>query len=414
MRRVEATERIWDFFVSMHNRIENIAGLDEIIAFMYYRVATVIPGDPHSGCLKLQTFTGTELNLVIYLLAGRHGPDFQLTFKGVRSSIRFKNAERDIMEKLGESAMYVHARPIWHRDEECLIAATSSCDQGLQERAIIRTLIRTGGRASDIRIVDYRYHLEETVDHFNQPVIRLRTPSLKNRRGDVVESWISGEGYRDLKAWLQKRKTIFPDSPYLFITTKGDQVSAESISVSLATLSEFAGYAKRFFSSHSGRMSFACRLAAKVFALGGTVVDVYAKAEMTGLWATRSRSVERYCDISVRRFFDSESDPLTWDQFKALDPVILHGLSHINPLKKKPQTWIVHNRNYLRILGWNEMTIVKSLRENGFDSIETALEAKKEYSVLLWTESFKERHFTQVTVIRPMVTDSKRMRSNAE
>jgi hypothetical protein len=57
------------------------------------------------------------------------------------------------MEKLGESAMYVHARPIWHRDEERLIAATSFCDQGLQERAIIRTVIRTGGRASDVRKV---------------------------------------------------------------------------------------------------------------------------------------------------------------------------------------------------------------------------------------------------------------------
>ena len=327
MRRVEATERIWDFFVSIHNRIEHIPGLNDIIAFMYYRVATVIPGDPYAGCLKLQTFTGTELNLVIYLLAGRHGPDFQLTFKGVRSNIRFKNAEKEIMNNLGESAMYVHSRPIWHSDEERLIAATSSCDQGLQDRAILRTLIRTGARASDLRVIDHRYHLEETTNHFNQPVIRLKAPSLKNRRGDVVETWISGDAYKDLKAWLEKRRTIMPDSPYLFVTTKGEQVSAESISMSLASLSEYAGYARRFFSSHSGRMSFACRLAAKVFASGGSVVDVYAKAEMTGLWATRSRSVERYCDISVRRFFDSESDPLTWAEFKSLDLLVLHGLS---------------------------------------------------------------------------------------
>ncbi len=76
MRRVEETERIWDFFDSMHNRIDTIPGLDDIIAFMYYRVATVIPGDPYASCLRLQTSTGTELNWVIYLLACQHRSDF--------------------------------------------------------------------------------------------------------------------------------------------------------------------------------------------------------------------------------------------------------------------------------------------------------------------------------------------------
>jgi hypothetical protein len=44
--------------------------------------------------------------------------------------------------------------------DERLVAATSSCDQELEERVIIRTMIRTGGRASGIRIVHYRDHLE--------------------------------------------------------------------------------------------------------------------------------------------------------------------------------------------------------------------------------------------------------------
>ena len=30
-----------------------------------------------------------------------------------------------------------------------------------------------------------------------------------------------------------------------------------------------------------------------------------------------------------------------------------------------------------KILGWSEMTILESLRENGFDSLETAMEARR-------------------------------------
>lgn len=351
MRRVHATERAWDYFIRVHNPITEVPGMDDIIAFMLYRVAIVIPGDIFASRLKLQTFTGTELNLLVYVLIGRHGDDFELTFKGIRSNIRFKNAERELENSLGEKAMYVHARPIWFKDEERLIQATSSCDHGLQERALIRTLIRTGARGNDIKMVDYRCHVEDTFNFNNEPAILIRTPSLKNRRGDVVDTWISGDAYRDVKAWLDKRRTIFPDSPYLFVTTKGEQVSAESISMSFASLCEYAGYSPRFFSCHSGRMSFACRLSAKVFANGGTVADVYARAETTGLWATRSRSVERYCDISTRRYFDGEDGPLTWEEFRNLSPEILHGLSHLNPIMKKPNSWVIHNREYLSRLG---------------------------------------------------------------
>ena len=109
MRRVHATERAWDYFIRVHNPITEVPGMDDIIASMLYRVAIVIPGDMFASRLKLQTFTGTELNLLVYVLIGRHGDDFELTFKGIRSNIRFKNAERELENSLGEKAMYVHA-----------------------------------------------------------------------------------------------------------------------------------------------------------------------------------------------------------------------------------------------------------------------------------------------------------------
>jgi len=66
LRRVQSTERVWDFFVRVHNPINQVSGLADIIALMYYRLATVIPGDPFVSSVKLQTFTGTELNLLVY------------------------------------------------------------------------------------------------------------------------------------------------------------------------------------------------------------------------------------------------------------------------------------------------------------------------------------------------------------
>lgn len=61
-----------------------------------------------------------------------------------------------------------------------------------------------------------------------------------------------------------------------FITNKGAQITAEQVTMSFATLSEFAGYPKGFFSSHS-RMVYGSRMAAKILSQGGNVQEIYGR-----------------------------------------------------------------------------------------------------------------------------------------
>ena len=70
---------IWDGFVSSH-LIGTIGtpGLLEIACFMWNRVVSVIRGDPYAGKLKLQTFIGTELGLLLHGMRRRY-PLFHLT-----------------------------------------------------------------------------------------------------------------------------------------------------------------------------------------------------------------------------------------------------------------------------------------------------------------------------------------------
>ena len=90
---------------------------------------------------------------------------------------------------------------------------------------------------------------------------------------------------------------IFPSTLYRFITTKGEQISCSSVSMSFDTLSRAAGYATRFFTSHRRRQGFSCRLAAIVLRQGGNANDVYAIAGPT------EARVAAHRHIRVHRLF---------------------------------------------------------------------------------------------------------------
>jgi hypothetical protein len=107
-----------------------------------------------------------------------------------------------------------HARPIWFQDEQRLLWSTSVCTAGLRDRALIRVMVCTGGRVHDISLLHKQQHVEEKLDHAGEPAILVLINSIKNRRGDVCETWITGDAYWDVKGWIDRRKVIFPDSPF--------------------------------------------------------------------------------------------------------------------------------------------------------------------------------------------------------
>ena len=298
-RRVESTDRIWEHFVTNYlTRGIEVPSVEDVVAFFVYRVSSWIPDDPFAGRIALSTFMNTELAQLLRVLRPRYSS--QLTLSEVRDHVFFKNAIRHIDSELGEKRQSTHARVIWHQDELRLLAATSPCTMGLQDRALIRVLIRSGGRAHDVRSVTTLLHIEEAEYHDGTPAIRIFLPSIKNQRGDVVETWLTREAYTDVHAWLERRRVIFTESPYLFITNTGKQISAESVTMSFKTLSAAAGYGVGFFTSHSGRMSFGSRLAARVFSNGGNVNYVYARAGATGLWSTLQHVLEVLREMSEK------------------------------------------------------------------------------------------------------------------
>jgi hypothetical protein len=189
-----------------------------------------------------------------------------------------------------------------------------------------------------LKEIDHRLDVKEGHTLTGHPEVVIRIPSLKNQRGDVRETHLVDEAYEDFMAWLRKRRKILMDSRFLFVTRTGTQVSAESISMGLDSLSQYAGYAPKFFSSHSGRMSFGCRMAAKCFSEGRSLTTVYEKMGVTKLWTKKSSSIPQYIDEKVSHYFEGDCR-LSWQEFQEADPVALHGLSHLSSVKRKHATW---------------------------------------------------------------------------
>ncbi len=186
----------------------------------------------------------------------------------MRASPYFRNIFTEIRKRLGETADSVHARPIWLADEIRLLSATSCCTMGLQDRALIRVLVHTGARAVDLSLILWQI----VVTVFDGSIVRIQFGNQKNTYLASVQATIRGAAASDVVAWVlawvRRRERIFTESPYLFITNVGGQVKCSSISMSSNTFSMLAGYGASFFSAHSGRQGFGCRLTAKGFCRG--------------------------------------------------------------------------------------------------------------------------------------------------
>ena len=66
----------------------------------------------------------------------------------------------------------------------------------------------------------------------------------------------------------------------------------------------------------------------------------------------RSTAISRYCDVSVRRFFEGPN-AISFEEFKTLDPTILHELSELLPLHRRGVSWFEHSKiMYWNIIRW--------------------------------------------------------------
>ncbi len=96
------------------------------------------------------------------------------------------------------------------------------------------------------------------------------------------------------RRWISHRKLIFPDSPFLFITSKGGPISCNHDTGMLHNLSRAAGYREGFFTAQSFRRSYANCIAAEIYSKGGTVADVVRKIADGCRWYLRSKIAEKY------------------------------------------------------------------------------------------------------------------------
>jgi hypothetical protein len=121
VRRDESALRIWDHFVVHHLKevTESITEI-EFAAFMLYRVATPLHGDPFAARVKLSSFSGPELYCLYRKLVRRYIAGMVVELEVVRASPYFRNIFTEIRKRLRETADSDNARPIWLADDDPL------------------------------------------------------------------------------------------------------------------------------------------------------------------------------------------------------------------------------------------------------------------------------------------------------
>ena len=121
----------------------------DIIAYLLCRVATCIRSDEWAGRIKMATFKRIELGCLVKVLKMKYGNRMQLTKQIIKADPAFFNTQRELKRRNGELNDTIHARCMWWSDEERLIATTSRCTGGLQQRAILRALRCSSARVAD-------------------------------------------------------------------------------------------------------------------------------------------------------------------------------------------------------------------------------------------------------------------------
>ena len=343
--------RTFDRFVLDRNLTGSI-DIHVIRAYMLYRIL----GDNNdqlcgNGSVSLNSFLCGELNPLVVGLRQRLGPAFEWTPALVRHHPVIRNQIECLRRDYGEDMTRVHAVPIWPGDEARLLSCLSRCTMGLRDRALLRVLLATGARGHSVAQIRVNLHIQAH-NGSHGPHLRVMAPACKTPRGDASITIIRGEAYEDVLRWINRRNALFPDLEYLFISQNGTQVSAESITMMLATLSALAGYGRGFFSCHSTRMGFCGRLHAQNLSLDRSSTEVFDQLAASGQWSYGSTAIRQYVDSRIGRYFNDECR-LSYQEFCNLDPQELHSLRKLDPAQRRSNSWFGHDPLLLSSL-WKE------------------------------------------------------------
>ena len=350
LRKTSNVMRYWDQFVSRHEvAARQVVTVSDVVGYMFFRVLGNT--DEHlSGSLSLASFLNGEAACLERGLKLRaESGEVDLQCREFRKDLFFKNAIAHLQKEHSENLKCVHARPIWFEDEERLLAAASADTAGLQDRALIRLLLNSGSRGASIVQIRWNEHIwYEEADFDGRPALHIKIPGSKTLDGTDLVVVLKDEACEDVKKWVDRRRKIHTglENKTLFITRYGEELSPPGITMMIRRLSTFAGYGEGFFTAHSGRMGYACRVTAEEYSKGHTTVDIFDRLASMGLWAHGSKAIQGYCQTSVRRYFDGRR-PLTWEQFKLLSPEILHHLHPLNSVIRRQPVWFEHDQEVL-------------------------------------------------------------------
>ena len=298
-QRAETAVALFDKF--MEGRFGNQAiTMDHITCFMVYRVVgeEVVDGDRHSGAMALTTFQASELAALVNLL--HHQGRVRFTAAEAKADLGYQSKCSAVKTLLGDSSIHTHARPLFLADEQVLRGSLTWDTASLRDEALIVLLRVTGARSASCTAVRHEMHCRE--GHGGSFVVTV--PSVKTNYQMTHQVVLLGTDAAVFRRWLHRRRLLTQfHSPYLFITSTGKRCDTSDITQMLYKLGLCGGYGPQFFSSHSFRVGFANRVAARVYAEDGSRQMVQDRLAGALTWSGNSKAIHSYLDPNIQNFF---------------------------------------------------------------------------------------------------------------
>jgi len=321
--------------------------MDHLIAFFLYRVrGERLAEDIHSGSVSLGTFLNSDLSPLFKLLS--HQGRLSFSLDDFRKSAGFKDCLITCRKRCGEVTAFSSARPIYPQDEARLRSCLTLDTASKRDEAILVLALRSGFRTKSLSLIRMDLHVQEIASN----ALEIIMPSCKTNRLMNYRQIVTEDDYNVLMRWINHRKNICQDCPYLFFTSKGTRISCDSVTMMLSDLSVSAGYGRGFFSSHSFRVGYASRVAAEGYSRNDSTEQIYERLCDGTRWERNSRSVSKYIDPNLKSFFRDGFD-LTLEQFFASDPAIVHSLSILDEPQRRPLNWFCTPSERLIRMGRN-------------------------------------------------------------
>ena len=317
-----------------------------LICYMMYRcLGEREPGldDVHNGAVSLSTFRASEIANLIELLIFQGRVSF-----GTAEFIRSKEYQAGVavIKRYGlGSTGFTHARPLFFQDEMRLRSCLTKDTASLRDESLIILLRSCGARSASVTAVRCDMHVYET----SHGALEISVPSCKTEYNRLQTVVLIDSDARILRNWIRVRRTMFPENPFLFVTSKGSVCDTNDITQMLYKLGQCAGYGPRFFSSHSFRTGYANTVAAKIIANGGGLQQAIDELVSQKLWSPKSNAINHYIDPNLFSFFRGGYN-YTFEQFVSLTPERLHGLEPLHPPQRRPLTWFHHPTDKLTSL----------------------------------------------------------------